>query len=197
MLGHFKLIIPIISVDTRTKTERRVAITVCSRVRSVHSRGHGKVLRFSLFGYISNQAPVHTTGQVQSNRTGERSEKVVPHGNGFVGHLKVHLDLKVGDGGQGRRPRSRGYLEATFVAAELALPEESRVAVPALVWLLVLVDELVGLELVRVAELGLTDLANVRPLARVHSQVPAQVRHLDELSMAVVTVVRLFSRVQP
>lgn len=66
----------------------------------------------------------------------------------------------------------------------------------ALERLLALVDEIVGLELVRVGEPGRAELAGVGPLARVHPQVAPQVGHLDKLAVAVRAVVRLLARVQ-
>lgn len=58
------------------------------------------------------------------------------------------------------------------------------------------VDEDVRLQLVTVRESRAAQVAGVGPLARVHSQVPAEIRNLHELPLAVGTVVGLLARVQ-
>jgi hypothetical protein len=63
--------------------------------------------------------------------------------------------------------------------------------------LLALVDEHVSLELVRIGEGGVTEVALVRLFAGVNSQVSPQVCDLNKLSIAVGAVVRLLSSVQP
>lgn len=58
------------------------------------------------------------------------------------------------------------------------------------------VDENVRLQLITVRESRATQIASVGPLARVHSQVPAKIRNLHELPLAVRAVVWFFARVQ-
>jgi hypothetical protein len=61
---------------------------------------------------------------------------------------------------------------------------------------LTLVDERVRLELIRVGEARGAELARVRSFAGVHPEVAPQVRHLNELTLAVGAVVGFLARVQ-
>ena len=76
---------------------------------------------------------------------------------------------------------------------EVVTASESALAVLALEGLLALVDEHVRLELVRVGEARRAQFTGIRTLARVHPQVTPQVGHLNELTVAVRTVVRFLS----
>lgn len=64
-------------------------------------------------------------------------------------------------------------------------------------WLLALVDQVVSLQLVRVGEAGVADVALVRPLTGVNPQMSTQIGHLDKLPLTMSARVRLFTRVQP
>ena len=62
-----------------------------------------------------------------------------------------------------------------------------------LLTLLCLVDQHVGLQLVRVGEIAGTKLALVRPLSSVNPDVSPEVGHLDKLPVTVGTAIRLLS----
>lgn len=89
-----------------------------------------------------------------------------------------------------------GVGAAALVVAQVMPPAEAHSAVLALEGLLALVDEDVGLELVRVAELGGAELAGVGTFAGVDAEVATEVRDLDELALAVAAVVGLFAGVE-
>ena len=102
-------------------------------------------------------------------------------------------------GDEACRPRDggrRGRIFWALVVHEVMPPAESSGAELALERLLALVDEHVGLELVRVGEPRRAQFAGVGPLARVDAQVAPQVGDLHELAVAVRTVVRLLARMQ-
>jgi len=63
--------------------------------------------------------------------------------------------------------------------------------------LLALVDQDVRFELIGVREARVAQLASVGFLARVDAKMPPQIGHLDELTVAVFTVIRFFTRMQP
>lgn len=96
-----------------------------------------------------------------------------------------------------RESWSRRRLDATFVIHQMMAPAELHVAAFALERLLPVVHQHVRLQLIRVAELSVTDLAGVGPLAGVDTQMATEVGHLHELAIAVGAMVGLLAGVQP
>lgn len=93
-------------------------------------------------------------------------------------------------------PESGRLGVGTHVVHEVMAPPELPTALLTREGLLPLVDEDVGLQLVRVRESRGTDVALVGLLARVNAEMPPEVRHLNELSVAVTAAVGLFPRVE-
>lgn len=79
---------------------------------------------------------------------------------------------------------------------QMVSSSKSSTAPQALEWFDPFVDENVRLQLITVREPRAAQIASVGPLARVHSQVPAKIRNLHELPLAVRAVVWFFARVQ-
>lgn len=84
---------------------------------------------------------------------------------------------------------------SALVMNKMVPAAEPDVAVLALKRFFPLVDQQMSFELIRVAELCGAELASVRPLAGVNSEMTAEVGDLDELPIAVGAVVGLFSSV--
>jgi len=76
-------------------------------------------------------------------------------------------------------------------------PSESRLTVLALERLLTFMYEGVCLQLIRITEFCRADRTLVRPFPRVNTQMTAEIRHLNELSFAMLALIRLLARVQP
>lgn len=79
---------------------------------------------------------------------------------------------------------------------EVVPSPELAVAEIALERLLPFVDECVCLQLIGIRELWWAEFAGVGAFPGVHPEVPPQVRHLDELPVAMRAVIRLFPRVK-
>lgn len=89
-----------------------------------------------------------------------------------------------------------GLVLGTFVVHEMVSPSESTSALGALERLFTLVNEHVSFELIGVGEATSAQFAGVGSLASVHPQMPPQVGHLHELSIAVSTVIWLLARMK-
>lgn len=66
----------------------------------------------------------------------------------------------------------------------------------ALEWFLIVVDEHVSLQLIRIGEFGWAQVTRVRLFAGVNAQMATQIGHLYEFSVAVIAMVWFFPCVQ-
>lgn len=89
-----------------------------------------------------------------------------------------------------------GFVLRTLMVHQMMSSAKSSAAPQALERLHPFVDEDVRLQLVAVREPRAAQVAGVGPLARVHPQVPAKIRNLHELPLAVGTMVGFLARVQ-
>lgn len=125
------------------------------------------------------------------------------HGRKFVGGAfqsgsRCHSRCSHGIiAAHGRRESGRRRrLNATFVIRQMMAPTELHVTALALERLLAIVHQHMGLQLIRIAELTLANLAGVGPLTGMDAQMTPQIGHLHKLAIAVGAVIGLLTRMQ-